>query len=98
MSEKLTHESLKPLVQSLPDHLREDYFKWRRVRSNFYRNEASRSRGGHGLWLGYHSPEFVAECLQQLLALHTKVDKRVTMLSGDAYNDSQTTKESDDAQ
>lgn len=88
MSEELTHGSLKPLISTLPDRMREGYFWWRRGRADFYRNGASRNRGGSGLWRGYYSPEFVAECLQKLLALHAEVDKRVAMLSGDDYTDS----------
>lgn len=91
MSEKLTHDSLKPLISTLPDHVREGYFEWRRNRAAHYRSVAERARGGSGLWLGYHSPEFVAECLQKLLALHAEVGKRLAMFSGDAANIDSTT-------
>ena len=93
MSEKLTHDSLKPLISTLPDREREGYFEWRRIASASSR--ATRAlRGGR---FDYFSPEFVAECLQKLLALHAEVDKRLAMLSGDAYMDSNQPKHKDSA-
>ena len=91
MSEKLTHDSLRVLLRTLPIRLYDLYRQWRREAMRKYR--ATREQDG-----SYTSPEFIAECLQKLLALHAEVDKRHAMLSGDAYNDSQPTKESDDAQ
>ncbi len=48
-------------------------------------------RNAQKVGYNFDSPEFVAECLQKLLALHAEVDKRAAMLSGDGYTDSDTT-------
>lgn len=81
MSEKLTHDSLKPLVSTLPTIYANRYFEWRK-------DNAPRFRKGKFGAYAWDSPEFIAECLQKLLALHAEVDKRVAMLSGDDYTDS----------
>jgi hypothetical protein len=84
VSENLTHESLKVIINQLPRPLCDIYFQWRRTMWGTRRNAQK---------VGYNfdSPEFVAECLQKLLALHAEVDKRAAMLSGDGYTDSDTT-------
>ncbi len=67
---QITHDSLRSLVWSLPERQREAYFAWRKQAAAANR---ATNRGG----FDFAGPEFLAECLQKLLALQKEVDQRV---------------------